>query len=419
MKNTSHPWWYYSFYNSIFSYNRNYKEEIDILLKNITIQGLTVQEIGAGTGNHSKYILEKNPLRLQLIDSDIDSISSLKNQITNYSNISYLNVDGFSNLTEFNSKIDLVISTFSIIQQVSKIDEFRKRCFNVVKRLRNDCYFVFEFIDYDIAKFQFVEKQKNLLFSDENSNIYISSKNKKQHTIIEYSGILNNKEIFYKIELINLSCIQIENQLRKISCICEFTNISSEGRRKFCFVKRSFSLKKPILIIGSSGVGKSTIGEKIEETIPVNVIDVDKMFIVEYGEIEEYGNKYGWGNYFRKQSEIIQKYFIANINNNPTIFIMPASSLFHKKYKEISEYNKQLTLNASNIICILAHEQHELGAEISLSRQLNRSYIVNENLKIQQYIYQSEYYTKLSNLVIVNKDINKSVKSIINYLKNE
>ncbi len=115
MKINIHPWWYYQYYDSIFSHNRNYLEDIDIISKFKSIKGSVVQEIGAGTGKHSKKILEKQPAELHLIDYDTKSINLLKKKFSNLKHIKYSCADAFKDTSNANSDFDLVISTFSII----------------------------------------------------------------------------------------------------------------------------------------------------------------------------------------------------------------------------------------------------------------------------------------------------------------
>jgi len=419
MKKTIHPWWYYSYYDKIFSYNRNYDEEIDIISQVIPIKSSNVQEIGAGTGNHSTNILKHKPSLLEVIDYDSTSINLLKSKFDKNSSIKYLEDDGFTNLVSHNPNINLIISTFSITQQVKSAEEFIRRCLNVMKRLINSGSFVFEFIDYEIAKHQFKPNVKNKIYSNNQDEVYISSQVKDHNTIIQYSGMLNNKIIFYEVELLNLTCDRIQNEFKAINCLVEFKNISSDGRRKFCFVKRSFSLKKTVAIIGPSGVGKSSLGKELSKRMPIKIIDLDDEFKNKYGEIEKYGNKHGWKYYFEKQSEIIQNVFNSQRNGMTSIIIVPASALYHKEYMSISIINRDSILNRSIIVCILAHKEDDTGAKITIARQLTRGYKVDEALKLQQYLYQSEYYKKIADLIIINDKIKLSVENIISYIINE
>lgn len=156
-------------------------------------------------------------------------------------------------------------------------------------------------------------------------------------------------------------------------------------------------------LIGSSGVGKSTVARKVVELLPMRLIDVDEEFRSRFGDIGKYGEKFGWRAYFEKQSQTIKGIFQHIIKAEvPALIVLPSSALLHYDYIEICKENRKVIFEHAILICLIAHKDLLEGMKLSVERQTKRPYDVDAELKGSQYIYQTEYYTQVADYVVIN-----------------
>lgn len=94
----------------------------------ISIEKLSILEIGPGNGNLTKKIISKKPAKLDLVEIDKDLIGNLEN---NFSKFNYINIYNEDILKiNINSKYDLVISNlpYNISSQIIvKLSSIRNR----------------------------------------------------------------------------------------------------------------------------------------------------------------------------------------------------------------------------------------------------------------------------------------------------
>lgn len=238
MDKCRHPAWYYKYYDLVFAAHRDYTREMHIILSECTLLGSRVQEIGAGTGRHSELLLAQFPSKLELVDIDEEAISILKRKFLRYNNINILHADGFSLNNIFNSSFDIVISMFSILQQVPSLDDFAQRLFNVLNRVINNGIFAFEYIDHNINRQIYNGQTKTRLILNSNAEIYVESYFQDLTTTVTYSGRIDSISINYSVNLLNITQSDIDCLVHRLGEGCSHSDISRDRRRKICFVSK-------------------------------------------------------------------------------------------------------------------------------------------------------------------------------------
>jgi 2-polyprenyl-3-methyl-5-hydroxy-6-metoxy-1,4-benzoquinol methylase len=168
-------------YYDIFYKNKDYKREVEFL-SNILKDKETILDVGCGTGEHMKYLIEKGyEVEGMDLDPDILEIAHDKTNAVVYNqNVLELDID---------NKYDAIISMFAVMNHLKNNIELKKALENFRSHLNHDGIVVI-----DLHNPQKSGKKKNNY--KEYTRIMewkVNNKTKKEKTDITY--IIDGKEI--------------------------------------------------------------------------------------------------------------------------------------------------------------------------------------------------------------------------------
>lgn len=127
-----HPPWYYPLFDQIFAPFRNYAVEVGKIQRVLPLEGLTVEEIGAGTGHHVAEFLRHGVSAVVAVDWDPDSIHHVQRRFEDDPRVVPVLGDGFAR----EDVTDVVTSFFSILQQSRNSLVPKERWERLAKRVR-------------------------------------------------------------------------------------------------------------------------------------------------------------------------------------------------------------------------------------------------------------------------------------------
>lgn len=157
------------------------------------------------------------------------------------------------------------------------------------------------------------------------------------------------------------------------------------------------------LLVGPSGAGKSYLGEKIVKIFQISVIDLDKLFEERFSSIRAYGSKFGWRNFFEKESELFRNVFNDLYNSQiKSLLITGGGTLYHPNYQNISAKNYDFIKNKCKIIYLTSSINYSNAANSAIANELKRSYMINFKKKKELFIKQSQFYESISNYTLYN-----------------
>ncbi len=171
-------------------------------------------------------------------------------------------------------------------------------------------------------------------------------------------------------------------------------------------------------LVGPSCVGKTTISRSLKkQTNEFVVFEIDKIFFSKYGDIIEFANNNEWEEYLLKINVIIKE-ILQNFSEGERYLVtLPPSTLINSFNNEIAQKNKELLLEKYYLICLLTHKDHHLGADVSVSRHIERNYKISIEEKKKRYIQEAEFYSSVADYVVYTnenlKDNLEQIKKII------
>ena len=180
----------------------------------ITIRNKYIVEIGAGTGQLTKHIINKIPHKLFLLEKDNVLFSKLKEKYCDMNFVEIYNTDALKFNYNLNDKISIIsnlpynISTKIIINLLSQYSNIQEIIFMVQRE-------VAEKLNYKLGK-----KNKFSFFIDATSSYKI-----------EFNV---SKKVFYPKPRVNSTIIKIspkKNNLNKLKLL-KFTNLVFTNKRK-------------------------------------------------------------------------------------------------------------------------------------------------------------------------------------------
>lgn len=230
MKNKEHkihPQWYYNLYNEVFGWSRDYSAEIQIINKIFPMKNIIVEEIGAGTGNHTDKIFKQNPKKIFAIDYDYDAYNLLRKKYSNYNNIDVSMEDGFTR----KEKADMIICLYSILQQTTKVSVLKNRINNLLSRVEkyNSELFI-ECIDTD----KHYQSEFSTIYERESDYIRIKNEKTEYGVKIKYQGKIKNKDVSYEVPICNCP---LDYFLSNFTTIYQIIPLSPSGRKRLIHIK--------------------------------------------------------------------------------------------------------------------------------------------------------------------------------------
>ena len=232
-----HPNWYYSRYDKILAYGRNYDDEVDKINSICCLKDKDVQEIGSGTGEHAIRLLHKEVGCLELLDFDRKAVAILKDKFRSFANVNVIEEDGFTSLCQ--SHFDTVICMYSIILlSLNTLEELKQRITVLLRRLNEGGTFFFEVVDYDVCKKVHKEGDETVLYSDGSDVVKVRSEYSSNKTHFLYSGRLEGKRVMYDVGLLRLSKKELVDLLTSIELrACGCISLDASERRLLAFAQ--------------------------------------------------------------------------------------------------------------------------------------------------------------------------------------
>jgi shikimate kinase len=173
------------------------------------------------------------------------------------------------------------------------------------------------------------------------------------------------------------------------------------------------------LLVGPGGVGKSTIARLVADMVGGVFVDADTEFRKRFGEVGEYTAHYGRDAYYARQAEVVFELLSEwRVRRELWLCALPASNLAHSGHAEITKRNRARIVGKYPIVCVLASEDPELGAEICIQRQQNREYAVDESRVRRLYLFQEKIYRSIADLVVVNdRDVQLAAAEVAAFVR--
>lgn len=169
-----------------------------------------------------------------------------------------------------------------------------------------------------------------------------------------------------------------------------------------------------IPIIGPGGSGKSTCGKLFSGKINFDFLDLDEQFNLREININSFISLNGYVNYCMRNLELYV-YLISSITRN-TVFVLSSGFMcYDDKVHPNYDLIKMKIIKNPNTICVLASTLKEKCIEITVNRQMNRSYLqLNRNTELEKIRRRYDIYKNLGVKIIENStDINLTVNEMI------
>lgn len=151
-------------------------------------------------------------------------------------------------------------------------------------------------------------------------------------------------------------------------------------------------------LIGPGGAGKSTVGKILADKLQLELVDLDQEFMTRVNHIGEHIDKFGYMDYFRKNSELF--FELLSVANTKSIFVL--SSGFLTKEEVIDLFDIHIDAISSNGISIrlLPSEDKQKTEEIIVERQLKRGFGLIRGKEVNKIRRRFDAYKDLGDIKI-------------------
>lgn len=157
-----------------------------------------------------------------------------------------------------------------------------------------------------------------------------------------------------------------------------------------------------VFLIGPGGVGKSTSGKLLAQKIGYQLIDLDKEFMSQVGEIDSFIESFGYEKYASRNSELF--YSLLTNNNESTVFVLSSGFLVYKGVEELaSKHVKALKTNGISILLLPSKDINET-IEIVTKRQINRGIGLKESHERKKIEERYAKYLKFGDIKIFSQE---------------
>ena len=151
-----------------------------------------------------------------------------------------------------------------------------------------------------------------------------------------------------------------------------------------------------IVLVGLTGVGKSTIALKLKEELKRDLIDTDNVIINKYGDIDQIFREFG-----EKRFREIEKEVVARVSLEKGKIIATGGGV-------VLDSDNMKRLMANGIIVYLKRDVKDIYNDLK-DRPLVKN--IDDLIKLEEE--RRSLYLKYADIVIENNDINKTVNEIL------
>lgn len=233
-----HPDWYFKYFNEIFSRKEGYDYEIQLIKQICSLYLKSILEVGAGTGEHARRLLNENPKYIELVDIDPNAIDILKDKFADMDFVKIRLANGFEGGSW--GHYDLVIVMYSIILlDIQDIEGLSLRLDILLRRLSGGGTLIFEIVDKDVSATVYKEGDSSVLYEDGENNVTIRSSYSKNTLDFVYSGQLDAMRVHYKASLLAIGKSELFSTLETKS-ITDYGCVSIDdlGRRLLVYARK-------------------------------------------------------------------------------------------------------------------------------------------------------------------------------------
>lgn len=204
----------------------------------------------------------------------------------------------------------------------------------------------------------------------------------------------------------NMTRILIEAKLKNIKYACGIDMLIAQAiKASELFLDKNFdpslisgvrnSLLKNqinIALIGMPGSGKTSLGQILSKNMNRKFFDIDEEFVKKYGNIEDFFNIYGEGEFRKKESQIIKE-----ISKSNSLIISCGGGVVEKDINYYYLKENSLIVNVKRDL-----EKLEIGG-----RPVSKKYDLD-------FLYEKrkDLYDKFKDFEVYNKNLNVCAKEI-------
>jgi len=127
-----------------------------------------------------------------------------------------------------------------------------------------------------------------------------------------------------------------------------------------------------IILIGPRCTGKTSVGKDLSHMLQVPFVDADTEFAKSYGTISDFVGKYGWPEFRKKESEIIDT-ICGEYRCNQIVLTPGGGAVAHDQGEEYRKHNEEKLKEFGRIFYLLPLKNLEESALILTQRMKNDS----------------------------------------------
>lgn len=153
-----------------------------------------------------------------------------------------------------------------------------------------------------------------------------------------------------------------------------------------------------IFLIGPGGVGKTTCGKILADSLGYEFIDLDAEFCRRIENIGDYIKSCGYEKYCLDNSKIFYEILGQHLEN--FVFALSSGFLVHENMEKLTSKHKQSLNDLGVSILILPSKSLDESLNIVIQRQLSRGFGLNEDREKEKFIQRFEIYKGLGDIKI-------------------
>ena len=163
--------------------------------------------------------------------------------------------------------------------------------------------------------------------------------------------------------------------------------------------RRLWQVGETLFLLGPGGVGKSTLGQELAQQLGWTLVDLDKLFCQEVGDIGGLIAQKGYDRYRAENLDLAEQRFAAVAS--PTIFV--SSSGFLAAPPDSSDFTRAASLVRRGFgITLLPSLDIDRAAQIVVARQLTRGFGFVREIEDRKFRQRFPIYQSIGDGLVVS-----------------